>query len=405
MLVPVKLLSPLSRCLELICRACKPFSALVAKRKNQNLLSSYSHLVVVHFEIPLGAAVIATATLRSLKEAYPSLQVTAIASGHSLDLLEACPYISDVLSAPNPIKKPLSSLLYALTKIWPHRKKFDAIVLDGGNGRTLITLFAVLTGIKRRVGYSVNPWLLHVPACDKQASSNIEKNNRAFNAISSSPLKVMEPVIFFAAHDVIKFNGLFQDFSEERPRIVLVTETSLGHPNAWFSDRFVSLSKQLITKYNAFIVLVGANSNRANIEVLRDTIGYDSVSLAGSTSPRELAALMANCDFCISVDTGAMHVARSVILPTVILGHSADPKTLWLPPVGLSYIELIRKDHLPCSLCRKFECFTKECMDEISVHEVHSAFCRLRDTILWGPLARAKRISSFTSPRVPNRFI
>jgi ADP-heptose:LPS heptosyltransferase len=266
----------------------------------------------------------------------------------------------------------------------------------------LITLFALLTGIKRRVGYSVNPWLLHVPACDKQASSNIEINNRAFNAIAPSPLKVMEPAIFFAAHDVIKFNSLFQDSSEERLRIVLVTETSLGHPNAWFSDRFVSLSKQLITQHNAFIVLVGADSNRADIEALRDQIGFDSVSLAGHTSPRELAALMASSDFCISVDTGAMHIARSVKLPTVILGNAAQPITLWLPPADLGYIELIRKDHLPCSICWKLHCSTRECMDEISAQDVISAFSRLNDRIGWSITARQHRVHEHISLPLSN---
>jgi heptosyltransferase-2 len=375
-----------------------PLLGPIANNTKQKLLSECSHIAVVHFELPLGTAVIATASLRSLKDAYPSLQVTAIASGHSLDLLEACPYISNILSAPNPIKKPLCSFLYALTKIWPHRKQFDAIVLDGGNRRTLITLFAMLTGIKIRVGYSVNQRLLHVPACDEQSSSNIEINNRAFDVISPTPLKIMEPVIFFAQQDDVKSKSFFQDFSEERLRIVLVTETSLGHPNAWFADRFVLLSKQLITQCNALIVLVGAESNRADIEDLRDQIGFDSVSLAGYTSPRELAAFMANSDFCISVDTGAMHVARSVNLPSVILGNAAQPITLWLPPADLVYIELIRKDHLPCSICWKLQCSTRECMDEISVQDVISAFSRLKHRNCWGISARQHRVLEHISP-------
>ena len=385
-----------ANCLGRVRQICIPLFDPIPYKDQQILLTECSHIVVVHFEAPLGAAVIATATLRSLKQAFPNLQVTAIASGHSHDLLEVSPYITNLLSAPNPIKNPLSSFGYALVRIWPYRRQFDAIVLDGGGRRTLITLFAVLTGIKRRIGYSVNPWLLHVQACDSGVPSNIEINNRAFEAITASPLQMMEPAIFFSHCDTLNFDYLFQDITKDRLRVVFVTETSLGHPNSWFADRFVLLAKRLITACNAFIALVGAASHSSDIEALRDQIGFDSVSLAGQTTPRELAAFMANCDFCISVDTGAMHVARSVNLPTVIIGHAADPKTLWLPPEGLNHIELIRKDDLPCSLCRKFECLTKECMEEISTQEVYSAFCRLKDRVVWGPSARIQRLSGHT---------
>ena len=84
-------------------------------------------------------------------------------------------------------------------------------------------------------------------------------------------------------------------------------------------------------------------------EILKDQIGFDTVSMAGKTSPRELGALMAHCDFCISVDTGAIHVAREVELPTVILCNAAQPRWLWLPPPELKHFELIRRDHLSCS--------------------------------------------------------
>lgn len=370
----------------------------VVHKDQKILISEYRHIVVVHFEAPLGAAVIATATLRSLKQACPNLQVTAIASGHSLDLLEACPYISKILSAPNPIKSPLPSFVFALIAIWPQRKMFDAIVLDGGNRRTLITLFALLTGIKIRVGYGVNPWLLHVKASEKEACSNIAINNRAFDSIAPSPLKEMEPYIFFFRHDAIKVGRFFQNSEEERLRIVLVTETSLGHPNAWYGDRFVLLAEQLITQYNALIALVGAASQRSEIEALRDRIGFGSFSLAGHTTPRELAAFMANCDFCISVDTGAMHVARSVSLPTVILANAAQPVTLWLPSADLDYIELIRKDYLPCSICWKHECTTRECMDEIGVQDVVVAFARLKSRVSWGITNRQERVLDHIHP-------
>ena len=108
---------------------------------------------------------------------------------------------------------------------------------------------------------------------------------------------------------------------------------------------------------------------------------------------------MAHCDFCISVDTGAMHVARGVCLPTVILGHAANPRWLWLPPAELNYFEVIRKDHLECSVCWKQHCSTRECMDEISVDDVFLAFTRLMIRVAWGEESRSKRLDTYMLPR------
>jgi heptosyltransferase-3 len=360
-------------------------------------MSKYKHIVIVHFEIPLGSAVIAIATLRSLKESCPNLKVTVIASGHSHNLLAASPYVDNIIHAPNPIKSPLTSFFYAITKILPRKTYYDAIILDYGNSRTLITIFAFLTGIKKRIGYSVRPWLVHVPVCDKGPASNIEKNNKAFIGIVPSALKVVEPSIFFYPKDVDMFNNLFKGFSESRPRVVFVTETSKGHPNAWFADRFAQLGRSLIDHHNALIMLVGTASNRAEIDSIIEQIGSDAFSLAGQTSPRQLAALMAASDFCISVDTGAMHIARGVALPTVIIGNAAQPVSLWLPPTDLDYFELIRKDHLSCSICWKLHCSTRECMDEITVQEVVLAFCRLKERVPWGHFSRELRIREHTN--------
>jgi heptosyltransferase-2 len=210
-------------------------------------------------------------------------------------------------------------------------------------------------------------------------------------------LELCEPSIFFREEDVQMFSDLFLEISKHRPRIVLVTETSSGHPNAWYTERFTQLGKSLYKNHNALILLVGAASDASNIENIQQQIGYDAISLAGQTSPRQLAALMAICDFCISVDTGAMHVARAVTLPTVIIGNAAQPIDLWLPPSNLDYIELIRKDHLPCSVCWKLNCETKECMDEISVNDVESAFLYLKNRVPWGSVARRQRVLNFSS--------
>ena len=55
------------------------------------------------------------------------------------------------------------------------------------------------------------------------------------------------------------------------------------------------------------------------------------ISVAGKTTIAELAALLAQCDLIVSLDTGTFHVARAVGLPGVVIAPAWQSPLEWLP--------------------------------------------------------------------------
>jgi len=93
--------------------------------------------------------------------------------------------------------------------------------------------------------------------------------------------------------------------------------------------------------------------------------------MSGKTSLRELAALIAECDAFVTNDSGPMHMASALLVPTAAIFGSTNMNATG--PFGEGH-KVISKD-LPCSPCMKRECPEKhmDCMTQITADEVFNA--------------------------------
>ncbi len=321
----------------------------------------------LQYEKPLGTMAISTATFAALKQHWPAAHIAVATAGSAASLFGACPAVDEVIQTPHGLDRFAAALGFFLKHIRPRRGQFDYVVADGGNQRTKIALLAAASGVRCRIGLTATPDLFHVPLAFDASLSNIENNLRTLGALGR-PAGPAEPLIGFRRTDLERVSELLGADSRA-PRIAVATQTSKGHPNAWFTDRFIDLSGRLIEQLDARLIFLGAKGDQADIDAMRAMIGAPTLSAAGRTDLPGLAALLSQCDLVITLDTGTLHVARGVDAPTVVLANSAQPANLWLP-LGIERHLILRKDYVPCALCMRLHCATRECMQEISVSEV-----------------------------------
>ena len=94
------------------------------------------------------------------------------------------------------------------------------------------------------------------------------------------------------------------------------------------------------------------------------------VNRAGQTSIAELCDELAACDLVISNDTGTMHLAAALGVPTVAIFGSTEPA--WTAPLGQGH-QVIRR-HVECSPCFLRDCPRDyRCMGEIDTARVVDA--------------------------------
>ncbi|NNJ23959.1 glycosyltransferase family 9 protein [Alienimonas chondri] len=98
----------------------------------------------------------------------------------------------------------------------------------------------------------------------------------------------------------------------------------------WPPEKFARLAVKAFRKTGALPVVVGAPDEvdlcgQVTQAILRFAPGCGAINLAGGTTLRQLAAVLAGCDLALSNDTGPMHLAAAVNTPVVGVFTCTDP--------------------------------------------------------------------------------
>lgn len=143
-----------------------------------------------------------------------------------------------------------------------------------------------------------------------------------------------------------------------------------GPAKMWFSDRFGAVAKGLEGIFASRTMIFGSKGDREAAQKVQDAMGGTAVDIAGQTDLSEAIALISRCSIFITNDSGLMHVAGALGVPTLAIYGSTNPVTT--PPPGKNSV-IIRKE-VPCSPCLKKVCPTDfRCMEDISAAEVLEA--------------------------------
>ncbi len=93
----------------------------------------------------------------------------------------------------------------------------------------------------------------------------------------------------------------------------------------WPSERFVRLGNHLAREYDARIVLVGSEADKALATAVSGMMSNPSANLAGQLTLGEIGALCEVADLYVGNDTGPTHVAAAVGCPTLAIFGPNDP--------------------------------------------------------------------------------
>ena len=146
---------------------------------------------------------------------------------------------------------------------------------------------------------------------------------------------------------------------------------SYGSAKRWYPKQFAKIAIEMSENFDIFI-FGGVNEIEFAIEIennLKRNNISNYLNLAGKTSISELTNYISNLDIFITGDSGPMHIAASLDIPTIALFGPTNPieTSQWKNPHSL-----IIKKTLECQPCMKRTCPLKHhnCMKLIEVREV-----------------------------------
>jgi len=159
------------------------------------------------------------------------------------------------------------------------------------------------------------------------------------------------------------------------PLFAVAAAAAYGPAKEWPAERYGALIDELAERHGAECVLVGAPAERAKCEAIAAGVRSGALVAAGETTIGELAALLSLSAGFAGNDSGAMHLAGALGIPTVGVFGSTNPARTG--PLGPR--TAILYDRIECSPCLDRTCRFGhyQCLKRISPDHVIGALARL----------------------------
>lgn len=251
----------------------------------------------------LGDVVQAFGPFAAIRAHHPGARITLLTTPPYAALLAGSPWFDAIRGDGRPAWTDLAAV--ARLALWLRRQRFDRVYDLQTSRRSahyrLFTGGAEWSGVARGASHP------HAnPARDRMHTADRQREQLAMAGITAFP----DPATGWLHADLGAF-GL-------PPRyLLLVPGASAGRPGKrWPVEGFRTLAQASRLP----VVVVGT---RAEAPLARAIGGLD---VCGRTSLRELAALAGGAAACIGNDTGPVHLAAAMGVPTVALfGADSDP--------------------------------------------------------------------------------
>lgn len=154
------------------------------------------------------------------------------------------------------------------------------------------------------------------------------------------------------------------------PIIGVSPGAAYGNAKRWLPERFAEAAASIARARHARVALFGSASEHPVAESIREDLarrGIEARNLAGATSLEEFIQRAAACTLFLTNDSGAMHIASALDIPTVTVFGATNHITTG--PTGP--LARIVRHPVDCSPCMLRECpIDHRCMTAVSAAEV-----------------------------------
>ncbi|HZS56938.1 MAG TPA: lipopolysaccharide heptosyltransferase II [Bryobacteraceae bacterium] len=323
----------------------------------------------------VGDAVMSIPAFQALRERFPNARISILARPWVAGLYGREPFCDELI----PYDAPkgwhgIGDKLRVAAEL--RARKFDCAILFQNAFEA--AALARMAGVPVRIGYARDgrEWLLSqsipVPRPDETP-----RHQRFYYLEMLKRAKLIESY----RHDgAIRLSGAgaAAEKGRERFRLASVESAVIGvSPGAayggakrWLPERFAQAATNVARERSATVVVFGSKEELPICETVQqnaEALGQRCINFAGATSLADFIEMAAACELFLTNDSGPMHIASAMGVPTVaIFGATDDVATGPTGPVSR-----VVREPVDCSPCLLRECpIDHRCMTRVSAERV-----------------------------------
>ena len=318
----------------------------------------------------IGDAILSLPALRAIRQRFPDAEITVLAR----------PWVSALYEGERSIDKVMPLKGAPGARDW--RAKWELIRLLRRDNFDLAVLFpnsfesaalVRLAGVKRIVGYARDGrGFLLTDAIAVPQAGEIPVHQRFYYLEMLRRAALIEdfpevPDIRLDGIDKLRAKGaqLFEMLQVKLPVIGVSPGAAYGSAKRWLPERFAEAAARLAAEAGGSVAVFGSAAEKDLCgEVARASGGRN---FAGDTTLRAFIEMTAACRIFLTNDSGAMHIASALGVPSVtVFGPTDETATGPLGPAAL-----VVREPVDCAPCLLRECpIDHRCMTRVTADQV-----------------------------------
>jgi heptosyltransferase-2 len=309
----------------------------------------------------VGDAVMSLPALAAVRARFPRAHIAVLARPWVAGLYRREPFADEIIAYQ---PKGLADRWAAAKAL--RGKHFDcALLLQNAFDAALVTWLA---RIPRRIGYARDGRALLLT--DAVAVPRVGEIPAHESFYYLELLRRVGWVEQLPAEALVRLQGVH---AEPTSVIGVSPGAAFGTAKRWIPERFAEAAATLALEYGCQVELYGSGGERElcdEVRLLMATRGVAAVNTAGQTTLDEFIGRAARCCLFLTNDSGSMHIASALGVPTVAIFGATNPITTG--PTGP--LARVVRQMVDCAPCQLRECpIDHRCMFAVDAAEVVQA--------------------------------
>ncbi|MCD6310149.1 MAG: glycosyltransferase family 9 protein [Candidatus Eremiobacteraeota bacterium] len=327
----------------------------------------------------LGDLLCGTPVFEALKSRFPETEITAMVRESAAPLLKGNPVIRDVIKTNDKDLDTIPGFRKSLSEI--RKKNFNrAIILWSKAPEAWLVRLAgipVRVGQDSRLAYSFN-YTHRVRVRSEHGDTESHWADILLDYARALGIKAKAERLFLyvddnekqKARDFLKNLGLPPD----EPYMIFHSGKGIPiTPKNWPVKHFSKLARSLHEMTSLPVLLTGTIGELEAVSAIAESAGDNMYNICGKTDIRLLCGLVSSSSLLLCPDSGPMHIAAALKIPTIALfGLKSDFPNRWRP-LGTRHRILVPDDYRCKKHCIKEKCKYFVCYEGITPESVGNA--------------------------------